>query len=83
VLWSGNGIRLCLALGMVILRGHHLALRLRRLLRLLLLGKHRVGSETGVVNSFTLFRGNELRLLLLGSKLRRQSALLRLPAGPD
>ena len=67
----------------VILDGRHLALLLRLLL--LLLGKtgvHKVGSETGVVNPFALFRGNELRLLLRRSKLRRHGALLWLPAGP-
>src|ERR1035437_256731 len=68
---------------MLILGGHDLALLLRLLL--LLLGKtgvHKVGSETGVVNPFTLLRGNELCLLLRGSKLRLHGALLALRAGP-
>ena len=68
---------------MVILDGRSLALRLRQPLRLLSkAGVHKVGSETGVVNPFSFFRGNHLRLLLLGSKLRRHGALLPLLAGP-
>src|ERR1700677_3961524 len=71
---------------MVILDGHRLTLGLR-LLRLLWLlfggaGVDEVGSESGVVSPFALFRGNELRLLLRRSKLWRHGALLRLPAGP-
>ena len=68
---------------MVILDRHRLTLGLR-LLWLLLgsAGVDKVGSESGVVGPFALFRGNELRLLLRGSKLRRHGALLRLPAGP-
>ncbi|MGA3090498.1 MAG: hypothetical protein ABSD75_17940 [Terriglobales bacterium] len=77
-----NEIRLCLALGMVILDGRHRLTLGLRLLWLLLgsAGVDEVGSESGVVGPFALFRGNELRLLLRGSKLRGHGALLRLPA---
>ena len=78
-LW-GDETGLCLPVGMVILGGRDLALRLLRLLRLF--GVHKVGSETGVVDPFALLSGNELCLLLLGSELRLHSALLPLRAGP-